>query len=98
MTPEEADKLRFWLKEVVYAPQYAGRIISAVPALLTSLEACQSKDQELAKEFRRLAADHRQYAIEEAREGSDGWSASHQAVGNTWEQAAQMLEERLNGA
>ena len=56
--------------------------------------------QELADEFRRLAADR--YAEAQAwaagRVGSDRTvSMALHARGQTWEQAAQMLEERLNG-
>lgn len=96
-TPAKLEDLRFWLKEVIYAPQYAGKIINAIPKLIATIEANQAnqaKNQQLAEEFRRLAAE----ADEKGSVAGDFsvWNELNSRA-RAFEQAAQMLEERLNG-
>ena len=51
--------------------------------------------RELAEEFRRLAAEGYERADNAPRWDTE-WARRQRSIGKTWEQAAQMVEERLN--
>ena len=66
----------------------AGLVLDAVLPII------ETRDKARAKEFRRLAAEAFARA-ETAPRWDKEWAKTQRTAGSTWEQAAQMLEEKL---